>query len=228
MATWNDPSPLANPFNTRQHGNFNTGAAARGAYIRHTHCDPKDLTVPNQDIPYNGSPEWNELHANSGLTVPNQDVPLGDRQNNFGNSGFLNDRLFRLADGTVIDFKTGKIMRGFRHNAAPPGYWNDPSAEIGQEEAGFASTGYWNTKDGPSLEELVRNTDRWVGTASPGGVLEPMDPRSAAYWLHAEEEAEKLKANMTDEQKAVLAAFQAHFPKSRLIEESKKPKGRIL
>jgi lipopolysaccharide biosynthesis regulator YciM len=49
-----------------------------------------------------------------------------------------------------------------------------------------------------------------------------MDPKSAAYWLKAREEAEKLVASMTDEQKAMVAQFEAHFPKSRLIEESKK------
>lgn len=49
-----------------------------------------------------------------------------------------------------------------------------------------------------------------------------MDARSAAYWLRAQEEAEKMKASMTDKQKAAIAAFERHFPKSRLIEESRK------
>lgn len=48
-----------------------------------------------------------------------------------------------------------------------------------------------------------------------------MDPKSAVYWLKAQEETEKLVASMTDEQKAMVAQFEAHFPKSRLIEESK-------
>ena len=73
------------------------------------------------------------------------------------------------------------------------------------------------------MDELISNMERWKGTARPDGALEePMDPASAAYWLKAQEEAEKLKAAMTDEQKAAIAAFEAHFPRSRLIEESRK------
>ena len=37
-----------------------------------------------------------------------------------------------------------------------------------------------------------------------------------------EEEAEAMKSSMTDAQKAMIADFEKHFPKSRLIEESKK------
>lgn len=138
---------------------------------------------------------------------------------NFGNSGFLNDRLFRLQDGTVMDWKTGRVVR--------PSYRPD-SREISPEDAGFENSRVWGrNSDGPSLDELIAHTDRYVGTAAPGGFIEPMDPRSAAYWLKAREEAEKLKANMTDEQKRLIAAFEAHFPVSRLIEESKKaPVGR--
>lgn len=204
--------------------------AQRGSYIRHTHMNPKNLTVPNQDIPYNGSPEWYEMQNRNNLTVPSQDVPAGDMMNNFGNSGFLNDRLFRLADGTVMDFKTGRIIPNFRNSWIPEGCWNDPTAELNPEDTGFRNSNNWNSSDGPSLDELINNTDRWLGTAVPGDeLLAPLDPKSAAYWLHAEEEAEKLKANMTDEQKATLAIFQAHFPKSKLIEESKKVvKGRII
>jgi hypothetical protein len=78
----------------------------------------------------------------------------------------------------------------------------------------------WNSS-GPSLDELINNTDRWIGTATPdGGFISQMDSRSAAYWLKANEEAAKLKDAMTDEQKALIAAFERHFPKSRLIEES--------
>ena len=75
----------------------------------------------------------------------------------------------------------------------------------------------------PTMDELITNMDYWKGTARPDGALEElMDPASAAYWLRAQEEAEKLKASMTDEQKAAIAAFEAHFPRSRLIEESRK------
>lgn len=70
MATWNDPSPLANPFNQRAYGNFNIGRAERGGYIRRM-GNPAALAVPNQDIPYNGSPEWYDMQRRNDLTVPN-------------------------------------------------------------------------------------------------------------------------------------------------------------
>ena len=70
-------------------------------------------------------------------------------------------------------------------------------------------------------KELINNTDKWIGTATPtGGFVQHIDSKSAAYWLKANEEAAKLKDAMTDEQKALIAAFEQHFPKSRLIEES--------
>lgn len=49
-----------------------------------------------------------------------------------------------------------------------------------------------------------------------------VDPKSAKYWLQAEEEAEKLQTEMSDEQKKMLADFEKHFPRSKLVEESKK------
>lgn len=49
-----------------------------------------------------------------------------------------------------------------------------------------------------------------------------IDPASAEYWLRAQEESEKMMSSMTDEQKKMIADFENHFPKSRLIEECKK------
>lgn len=172
------------------------------------------LTVPNQDVPMFGTPEWDALYnKQKNLTVPNQDVPLGDQ---LRGSGFINDNLFRLADGSIVDFKKRQIVfqpkqdrdnwgtRVIRHES-DLGSWNDPS-QI-------------------SLDELVNNTEKYKNTAMPNGSLqigEPIDPKSAAYWLKASEEAEKLIDNMTDEQKQLIADFESHFPKSRLIEESRK------
>ena len=49
-----------------------------------------------------------------------------------------------------------------------------------------------------------------------------IDEYSRKYWAKAAEEARKLEDQMTPEQKFHLQAFEAHFPKSRLINESKK------
>ena len=161
-----------------------------------------------------GTPEWDALYnKQKNLTVPNQDVPLGDQ---LRGNGFINDNLFRLSDGSIVDFKKRQIVfqpkqdnsswgtRIIRHES-DIGSWNDPS-EI-------------------SLDDLINNDEKYKNTAMPNGSLmvgEPIDPKSAAYWLKASEEAEKLIDNMTDEQKKLISDFESHFPKSRLIEESLK------
>lgn len=177
-----------------------------------------------------GTQEWDERYsAQNSLTVPNQDIPLGDQIGN--GSGFVqgSDRLFRLADGTLLDFKSGRVL------AEPKrcdGYWGDPNRTITMDGSGVAPVVNGASRDIP-MEKLISDMDRYVGTALPNGELaepfEEIDPRSAAYWLKAEEEAERMQAEMTDDQKRTLAVFMAHFPKSRLIEESKKPwTGKIL
>lgn len=80
----------------------------------------------------------------------------------------------------------------------------------------------WNSSTGPTIGEMASHVEKYVGAAH-GGYVEQMDSKSAAYWLKAREETEKLVSSMTDEQKALVARFEAHFPKSRLVEESKKP-----
>ena len=49
-----------------------------------------------------------------------------------------------------------------------------------------------------------------------------IDEYSRKYWEKAAQEAKRLESEMTPEQKLYLRAFEAHFPASRLIEESKK------
>lgn len=51
-----------------------------------------------------------------------------------------------------------------------------------------------------------------------------MERVSAKYWMQAAIEAEKLRAEMTDEQKAALDMFERHFPESKFIDESFKLK----
>jgi len=56
-----------------------------------------------------------------------------------------------------------------------------------------------------------------------GGQYDPnIDEYSRKYWEMAVSEARKMEAGLTPEQKASLAAFEAHFPLSKLIDESKK------
>lgn len=49
-----------------------------------------------------------------------------------------------------------------------------------------------------------------------------IDEYSRKYWEIAVREARKLENSMTQEQKLYLQAFEAHFPASRLVDESKK------
>lgn len=197
-----DANPLANPFNTR--------LGKKG--ITHTK-NASQLAIPNQDIPVYGSLDWEQQFGdqNARLTVPNQDAPSGDQ---LQKSGFIgnNDRLFRLADGTVIDFKTGKIL----HEIKPkdPTCWGDRTLNA---QESFS----WNDDTGPTIDDLINKINEYNGNPSalPDSNL---DKASIEYWLKAEEEAEKLKNSLTDAQKAMISAFEQHFPKSRLIEESKK------
>lgn len=73
--------------------------------------------------------------------------------------------------------------------------------------------GEWGTT--PSIEQLM------AGMGGRGSQFDDtnIDEYSKAYWAKAAEEARKLEASMTPEQKFYLRAFEAHFPKSRLVEE---------
>lgn len=110
MATWDDPSPLANPFSKRAWRNFNTDRPGRHGCISHQ-SDAKSLCVPNQDVPPNGSSERYAMPGGNGLEVPNQDVPSGDSLSRGAAGRFLDGRLFMLSDGTVLDYRTGRVVR---------------------------------------------------------------------------------------------------------------------
>ena len=62
-----------------------------------------------------------------------------------------------------------------------------------------------------------------MGVSSGNTAEDPnIDEYSRKYWEKAAQEAKRLESEMTPEQKLYLKAFEAHFLKSRLIEESKK------
>lgn len=190
--TASNPNPLANPLNDRPFGNVNFGKMAAGFYInRGAGGNPKNLTLPESK-----PVDFNALaEKQSGLTVPNQDVPLGDQ---LRGNGFLNDNVMRLSDGSVVDFKNRKVFEV----PSVPGYWGNPNASIGH---GYVDGMSWNGNE--------RKAD------GQSQIVD--DAKSAEYWRNAEIESEKLKTEMTDAQKAEIAEFESHFPKSRLIDESK-------
>ena len=153
-----------------------------------------------------GSPEWTALHdRQKSLTVPDTapDAMLGGSTTS---AGFVPGRpdLFVMHDGAVISFKTGRIVK---HPAARP-------CTISPSMPG---QGEWGTT--PSIEQLMAG----IGVSSGKPVEDTnIDEYSRRYWEIAAHEARKLENDMTQEQKLHLQAFEAHFPKSRLIEESKK------
>lgn len=161
--------------------------------------------MPNQDQPVYGSPEWTALHdRQSGFTVPDTapDAMLGGSATS---AGFVPGRpdLFVMHDGAVISFKTGRIVKP---SAARP-------CTISPSMPG---QGEWGAT--PSIEQLMAG----IGV-SPGKPAEDpnIDEYSRKYWEIATHEAKKLESDMTPEQKFYLQAFETHFPKSRLIDESK-------
>lgn len=212
------PHPLANPFNIRlgsSNYSLNSCRNAEAARLFHkANEDPKELVVPNQEPTYDQvqRAQQAELQRKS-LQVPNQDIPLGD---NLSRQGFLrkNSSLFRCLDGTVLDFKTGKVV----HSPNDPGseYWGNPDATMSTG----SEIGTW--KDEETVDNLIANIDWYYGRAAPASNSMQVDSKSAKYWLQAEEAAEKLQAEMSDEQKKLLADFEWHFPKSKLVEEAKK------
>ena len=153
-----------------------------------------------------GSPEWVALHdRQKGLTVPDTapDAMLGGT---VASAGFVPGRpdLFVMHDGAVISFKTGRIVR-------------PPAARPDMINPSMPGQGEWGTT--PSIEQLMAG----IGVSSGKSAEDPnIDEYSRRYWEIAAHEARKLESCMTQEQKLHLQAFEAHFPKSRLIEESKK------
>ena len=63
----------------------------------------------------------------------------------------MSDRLFRLADGTVVDFKTRKVI--YSPNKEGGEYWGDPCRTIS-----FGNAGSWN-EDETKLEDLISRID---------------------------------------------------------------------
>lgn len=122
-------------------------------------------------------------------------------------AGFVPGRpdLFVMHDGAVISFKTGRVVR-------------PPATKPDSISPSLPGQGEWGAT--PSIEQLMAAAHTGDAASDPN-----IDEYSRKYWEMAALEAEKLESEMTPEQKLYLRAFKAHFPRSRLIEESKKAGG---
>lgn len=190
--TFDNPHPLANPLTKHRYA-FTKPAVTRTA-------DSKSLTVP-QPKPYD--PQYDPKN----LTVPNSDIPYHNGP--VVQSGFIdNTSLFMLMDGSIVDFKTGKIVLDPNKKFKAAGYWNDPASKIAQYGAQWGKT--------ESIESLMSH----IG--DDGRVEDPnMSPESIAYWKRAKAEAAKLEQNLTDEQKQLLDDLNSGkmFPLTKLVDE---------
>ena len=122
-------------------------------------------------------------------------------------AGFVPGRpdLFVMHDGAVISFKTGRIVR-------------PPAAKPGAISPSLPGQGEWERT--PSIEQLMSR----MGGSGENAAEDPnIDEYSRKYWKKAAQEARKLEAEMTPEQKLRLKAFEAHFPEPRLVDEPRRP-----
>ena len=193
--------PEANSFNTRRFGNFNINKAVQGGYISYTGKNAKYLQVPNQDQPMYGTPEYDKKYAKlRELTVPDT-APDTSLNGSIMSSGFIPGRpdLFIMHDGSIISFKTGKIIKKSLNKS------NIIQNIPGQSE--------WDNT--PSIEQLMQNMNN-----NQQFDYDPnIDAYSRQYWQKAVEETKKLESTLTQEQKDSLKAFEAHFPKTKFINE---------
>lgn len=200
--TATNPHPLANPLNQSRFRNY---AYGQNMQENHTlHINPKDLTVPDAK-PY-------DPNAQSRLTVPNSDIPYYDGAiQAFPGSGFIGtSTLFKLADGSVIDMKSCKIVLDPNKKWKAKGYWNEPYAKIERKSA----IGDWGKT--PSIDSIIDSIDSGEPIDDPN-----LSPESVRYWKMAREESKKLEQNLTDEQKQLLDDLNSGklFPLSKLVEE---------
>ena len=206
--TATNPHPLANPLNQGRFRNYAYGQKHINPkpYV-HSASSLKELTVPDS-TPYDTILQRQEAARN--LTVPNSDIPYCN--GSIPSRGFIGDTtLFKLADGSILDLKTCKIVLDPNIKWKARGYWNDPNA---------------NTKDLKlsnewSPTETIESMLKRIG--NDGTYEDPnLSPESIRYWKIAQEESKKLEQNMTDEQKKLLDALNSGnlFPLSKLIDEN--------
>lgn len=181
--TATNPHPLANPYNTRRYCNFNVNKALNNSYIKFSK-NPNMLSVPQSQYSYEDI-----INYQKSLTVPYQDdLPNGDTT---GGMGFLNNSLFRCADGSIINTNTKKIIHDPNSPYKQNGYWTNPN-----EQMAHKSDATW--EDTPSIASILNNVDKY----------DNYDPNLSQYdmqyWEHANKESKKLEQTMTHDQKQMM------------------------
>lgn len=195
-------NPFANAFNTRKFGNFNVNKAESQSYIKIIK-NPNDLTVPDSVISHDDIIKYQQQ-----LTVPNQDIPYNSNIQS-GNGFIGNSTLFKLSDGSIIDFKTKRVIRAAYDNSQ---YWNDPDSKI--KDLNFDTNNSWEKT--PAIEDLINSINKT--SIQTNNELSEADIR---YWQIAYNETKRLEQNLTDEQKQLLNDLNSGkiFPLSRLEDD---------
>lgn len=122
--TVTNPNPIANPFN--QHRWY-----AQRQYLSKIN-DPSSLKVPQPR-------SYEEIIASQQqLTVPNQDIPYNNSP--VPALAIQHPSWFICGDGTILDTKTGKTIHDPNAKFKAKGYWNDPNYSIQRTEQVWGET----------------------------------------------------------------------------------------
>ena len=194
-----NPHPLANPYNTRRYCNFSVDKALNNSYIKFPK-DPNKLSVPQSQYSYEDA-----INYQKSLTVPYQDdLPNGDTTCGMG---FLNNSLFRCADGSIINMNTKKIIHDPNSLYKQNGYWANPN-----EQTTSKSDATW--EDTPSIESILNNANKY--NYDPN-----LSQYDMQYWEYVNKESKKLEQSMTDDQKHMMDQLNSgeFFKLSRLVLE---------
>jgi hypothetical protein len=191
-----NPFPSSNPYTSNIYSNNNSGWSGRGF----TRCS-QNTPVPNaKPFSMDNKQYWDNV------TVPNGEVvPMGC-ENMMHMMPQFNDDLFQCPDGTLISKSTGKILRD---NTKLTDF---PSRKMTMKN--FASDyKTWNDREIFDFKPNRRNE-----------CDNQMSNDDIAYSEMSKRENEKLKNNMSDLQKRLLADLENGFitKKTRLIDESQK------
>ncbi len=190
------PHPLANPFNTQRFTNFSIVDACAGRYAK----TGAVYGVPDSQFTYN-----DVIAMQASLHVPNQNVPLGDQL--AGAIGIEQD-LVHCSDGTVIRMSDGKILHSL---AAADGQWAGSGRVIQQ---GFQKEWKDTSID---IDQLEKMSDAELNALAYDIQLSPEDKK---YWEHADKMAKKLCADMSIDQKIMLAELSGiGFFKTKLVDD---------
>ena len=174
-------NPLANPFNSRVHGNYCVQRqSGTNFYINRT-TNPNSLQVP-QSKPYDPTIGY----ENQNLEVPHQNqIPMGQESGLPFEMQMNPERFYTSPDGTVFDLNTNKMIVKGKYQNNAPGCWGD-----GKVKWQKSSEPEWNNRDIYSLGGY----EQTVGLSKD----------DIAYNEMSKKMNQKLQNNMSDEQKQLL------------------------